>query len=95
MGDAAAYDALSRVVLGSLIRHVAADVAADASGGARVLDVGSGPGHLATRLARRHGLHMTSLDLDPAMIDRAQSRNGLHGGVGRALLVLRAQGSDR
>jgi SAM-dependent methyltransferase len=48
--------------------------------GARVLEVGCGPGHLSTRLAH-HGFDVTGLDLDPAMIARAQAnadrpRNG-------------------
>src|SRR5829696_4936605 len=77
IGDAVAYDAMSRLVLGSLFRSVAADVAAVAEAtvpdGARVLGVGCGPGHLSIRLARQHGLDMTDLDLDPAMIERARA----------------------
>ncbi len=42
-----------------------------ASPGARVLEVGCGPGHLSNRLARDHHLDVTGLDLDPAMIERA------------------------
>jgi ubiquinone/menaquinone biosynthesis C-methylase UbiE len=71
--DAAAYDALTRVVLGSLYRRIAADAATVVPGGARVLEVGCGPGHLSIRLARRHGLDVTGLDLDPAMIERARA----------------------
>jgi ubiquinone/menaquinone biosynthesis C-methylase UbiE len=48
------------------VNHVAPD-------GARVLEVGCGPGHLSIRLARQHGLDMTGLDLDPAMIERARA----------------------
>lgn len=73
IGDAVAYDAMSRLVLGSLFRSIAADVAAVAPDGARVLEVGCGPGHLSMRLARRHGLDVTGLDLDPAMIERARA----------------------
>ncbi len=74
MGDAVAYDnALSRLVLGSLLGPIAADVAAVAPDGARVLEVGCGPGHLSIRLARQHGLDVTGLDLDPAMIERARA----------------------
>lgn len=72
IGDAAAYDAHSRLAFGSLFRAIAADIAAVAPAGARVLEVGCGPGYLALRLARRHGLAVTGLDLDPAMIDRAR-----------------------
>ena len=73
MGDAAAYDSLSRVLLGPFYRSVAADVAAAAPIGGRVLDVGCGPGHLADRLARDHDLEVTGLDLDSSMIERARA----------------------
>jgi len=73
IGHAGVYDALSRLLLGPLYRRIAADVAAAAPAGARVLEVGCGPGHLSIRLARRHGLEVTGLDLDPAMIARAQA----------------------
>ena len=52
IGDAVAYDAMSRLLLGSLFRPIAADVAAVAPDGARVLEAGCGPGHLSIRLAR-------------------------------------------
>ncbi|HMC03805.1 MAG TPA: class I SAM-dependent methyltransferase [Cellulomonadaceae bacterium] len=71
MGDAARYDSLSGVLLGSFYDSVAADVAAAAPTAGRVLDVGCGPGHLANRLARDHGLEVTGLDLDPMMLERA------------------------
>jgi ubiquinone/menaquinone biosynthesis C-methylase UbiE len=80
IGDAAAYDALSRLLLGSLFRPVAAEVAAVAPAGALVLEVGCGPGHLSIRLARRHGLVVTGLDLDPAMIERARANANRAGG---------------
>lgn len=77
IGDTAAYDAMSRLFFGSLFGPIAADVAAVAEevapDGARVLEVGCGPGHLSIRLARRHGLDTTGLDLDPAMIGRARA----------------------
>jgi len=73
IGDAVSYDGLSRLMLGSLFGPIAADVAAAAAEGARVLEVGCGPGHLSIRLARQHGLHVTGLDLDPAMIERARA----------------------
>ncbi len=73
VGDAGVYDVNARLLLGSLYRGIAADVAAVAPYGARVLEVGCGPGHLSIRLARQHGLEVTGLDLDPAMIQRAQA----------------------
>jgi len=74
VGDAALYDALShRLLLGSLFGRIAADIAAVAPSGARVLEVGCGPGRLSIRLAREHGLDVVGLDLDPAMIERART----------------------
>jgi SAM-dependent methyltransferase len=73
VGDAGLYDAMSRLLLGPLVGRIAADVAAAAPDGGRVLEVGCGPGHLSIRLARRHGLEVTGLDLDPAMIERARA----------------------
>ena len=75
IGDAVAYDAMSRLLLGSLFRPIAADVAAVAPDGARVLEAGCGPGHLSIRLARQHGLDVSGLDLDPAMIERARANS--------------------
>jgi SAM-dependent methyltransferase len=72
IGDAVLYDTLSRLLLGPFLARIAADVAAVAPDGARVLEVGCGPGHLATRLAH-HGFDVTGLDLDPAMIARARA----------------------
>jgi SAM-dependent methyltransferase len=73
IGDAALYDALShRFLLGSLFDRIAADVAAVSPDGGRVLEVGCGPGRLSIRLARRYGVDMTGLDLDPAMMARAR-----------------------
>jgi SAM-dependent methyltransferase len=81
IGDAVAYDQMSRLLLGSFFGRIAADVAAAAPAGARVLEVGCGPGRLSIRLARQHGLHVTGLDLDPAMIGRARA-NAAHRGNG-------------
>jgi SAM-dependent methyltransferase len=90
VGDAVVYDALSRLLLGSLVERIAADVAAVAPDGARVLEVGCGPGHLSIRLARQHGFEVTGLDLDPAMIARARANADRPGNGDRrrpALLV--------
>lgn len=73
IGDAVAYDTLARLVFGSFFERVAADIAAPAPEGTRVLDVGCGPGQLTHVLARRHRLDVTGVDLDPAMIGRART----------------------
>src|SRR4029453_2428997 len=56
IGDAAAYDALSRLLFGSRFASIAADIAASAPSGATVLDVGCGPGHLGITLGGPYGL---------------------------------------
>jgi SAM-dependent methyltransferase len=89
IGDAVLYDTLSRLLLSPFLAGIAADVAAVAPDGARVLEVGCGPGHLSTRLGR-HGFDVTGLDLDPAMIARAQAntdRAGNRGGRRPSFLV--------
>jgi SAM-dependent methyltransferase len=73
VGDAAVYDTMTRLLLGPFVERIAADVAAAAPRGARVLEVGCGPGHLSIRLARHHGFDVTALDLDPAMVARARA----------------------
>ncbi len=88
---AALYHAIShRLLLGSLLERIAADVAAAAPDGARVLEVGCGPGRLSILLARRHGLDVTGLDLDPAMVERARAntaRSARHDGREPSFLV--------
>lgn len=73
VGDADAYDTMTRLVFRRFFERVAADVAAAARDGARVLEIGCGPGHLSILLAGRHGFDMTGLDLDPSMIERAHA----------------------
>ena len=83
IGDAALYDALShRFLLGPLFERIAADIGAVAPSGARLLEVGCGPGRLSILLARRYGFDVTGLDLDPAMIERARANveSSGHGG---------------
>jgi SAM-dependent methyltransferase len=73
IGNVVTYDYWTGFLLRSLFRGIAANVAAIAPIDARVLEVGCGPGHLSISMARQHGLDVTALDLDPAMIERARS----------------------
>jgi SAM-dependent methyltransferase len=84
MNHRGAYDRMSRLLLGGLFRGIARDVAATTPAGGRVLEVGSGPGHLAIRLAAEHGLNVVGIDLDPEMIDHARENADEAGGHGRA-----------
>ena len=81
IGDTVVNDTLSRL-LDPFFDGVAADVAVAAPPGTRVLEVGCGPGHLSNRLAHQHGLEMTGVDLDPAMIERARAKAGRPGSAG-------------
>jgi SAM-dependent methyltransferase len=78
IGDAGLYDAMSRLLFGSFFDGVAGDVGATVGEGAKVLEIGCGPGHLAIRLAE-HGLDVTALDVDVAMIARARANAALAG----------------
>jgi len=69
--DAVGYDMHTRLLFGSLYAGIAEDIAAAAPDGARLLEVGCGPGHLSLRLASGKGFDVTGLDLDPAMVERA------------------------
>ena len=73
IGDTGSYDRSARLLMGGLFRGIAADVAAAAPKQGKVLEVGCGPGLLAIQMARSHGLEVTGLDLDPAMIERARA----------------------
>jgi SAM-dependent methyltransferase len=71
--DAAIYDALShRFLLPSPFERIGADVAAIATDGARLLEVGCGPGRPSIQLARRYGLDATGLDLDQSGASRGK-----------------------
>jgi SAM-dependent methyltransferase len=83
IGHTGAYDALSQLLLNPFFGRIAADVAAVTPDDARVLEVGCGPGRLSIRLARQHGLEVTGLDLDPAMVDRARANADRRADVGR------------
>ncbi|MFE7712585.1 NUDIX domain-containing protein [Streptomyces sp. NPDC057486] len=49
--------------------------------GKRVLDIGSGPGHHAVHLARKHGALVDGIDLSPTQHQRALQAHGTEPGV--------------
>ena len=67
------YDTVFTRLLAGFYREVADEALEMAGPGARVLDIGCGPGQLAAELAQR-GLRVTATDLDPAMVERAEIR---------------------
>jgi len=68
------YDALVATVLEGFYARVAGEVAAAHPGG-KLLEVGSGPGQLAERLARETpGMTLTGVDISSAMVERAARR---------------------
>jgi SAM-dependent methyltransferase len=68
------YDALVASVLEGFYARVAGEMAATHAGG-KVLEVGSGPGRLAVRLAREApGTTLTGIDISEAMVERAARR---------------------
>jgi SAM-dependent methyltransferase len=72
--SAGAYDALVASVLEGFYARVAGEVAAAYPGG-KLLEVGSGPGRLAVRLAREApGTTLTGVDISDAMVERAARR---------------------
>jgi SAM-dependent methyltransferase len=72
--SAGAYDALFASVLEGFYARVAGEVAAAHPGG-NLLEVGSGPGRLAVRLAREApGMTLTGVDISDAMVERAARR---------------------
>ena len=72
--SAGAYDALVASVLEGFYARVTGEVAAAHPGG-NLLEVGSGPGRLAVRLAREApGMTLTGVDISGAMVERAARR---------------------
>ena len=72
--SAGAYDALVAAVLEGFYARVAGEVAAAHPGG-KLLEVGSGPGRLAVRLAREApNITLTGVDISEAMVERAARR---------------------
>jgi SAM-dependent methyltransferase len=72
--SAGAYDALIASVLEGFYARVTGEVAAAYSGG-KILEIGSGPGRLAVRLAREDpSMTLTGVDISGAMVERAARR---------------------
>ena len=72
--SAGAYDALVASVLEGSYARVAGEVAVAHPGG-KLLEVGSGPGRLAVRLAREGpGITLTGVDIPEAMVECAARR---------------------
>ena len=72
--SAGAYDALVASVLEGFYARVTGEVAAAYPRG-KLLEIGSGPGRLAVRLAREApGMTLTGVDISDAMVERAASR---------------------
>jgi SAM-dependent methyltransferase len=81
--SAGVYDALIATVLEGFYARVAGEVTAAHPGG-KVLEVGSGPGRLAVRLARAApGMTLTGVDISGAMVERASRRAAAAGLSGR------------
>ena len=71
--NATFYDALTAPMLGGFFTRAARGVA-ELAPRARVLEVGSGPGRLATRLAElAPDVRVTGVDISPEMVERANS----------------------
>jgi 2-polyprenyl-3-methyl-5-hydroxy-6-metoxy-1,4-benzoquinol methylase len=72
--SAGAYDALVATVLEGFYARVAGEVGSAHPGG-NLLEVGSGPGRLAVRLAREDPtMTLTGVDISEAMVERAARR---------------------
>lgn len=71
--SASLYDAIATPALGGFYQRVAEDLAKTAPR-ARVLEIGSGPGRLATKLAAlAPEVHVVGIDIVPEMVERASA----------------------
>ena len=69
--NAGSYDALAAPVLGGFFAGIARELAELAPGG-QVLEIGSGPGRLAVKLAElAQGVRVIGVDISPEMVERA------------------------
>ena len=75
MPSAGIYDRVTGVLCRGRYDEIARQIVADVPPGAAVLDAGCGPGEIAIRVARlAPSLRLTGLDIDAAMIDRAERK---------------------
>jgi ubiquinone/menaquinone biosynthesis C-methylase UbiE len=75
MPNAGVYDLVTHFVFGRRYDEIAEAIAAEAADGATVVDLGCGPGEVLVRLAgRAPTLHLTGVDVDAEMIERAQQK---------------------
>lgn len=82
--SASLYDALVGSVLEPFYERVAEEMVAACPQGGEMLEVGSGPGHLAVRLGQKApGLVVTGVDISPEMVERASRRVHEAGLAGR------------
>ncbi|MCL5025579.1 MAG: class I SAM-dependent methyltransferase [Chloroflexi bacterium] len=83
MPSAGIYDFFAGLVLSGVYARIARDIAVLHPEGLAV-DVGSGPGHLVTLLARAHpDLRIVGVDVSPSMVEIARGRAARAGLTGR------------
>jgi ubiquinone/menaquinone biosynthesis C-methylase UbiE len=75
MPGARSYDLVARMLFADRYRDIAGAIAAEVPPGSRLLDAGCGPGEVLARLATlAPGIETTGLDVDAAMIGRANRK---------------------
>jgi len=75
MPGPASYDLAARLLFRDRYAAIATAIAAEVPAGSRLLDVGCGPGEVLTTLATlAPEIETTGLDVDAAMIDRAERK---------------------
>jgi len=86
------YDLIAHWLFDDRYRAIASAIAAEVPAGAKLLDVGCGPGEVLARLATiAPAIEATGVDVDPAMIERAQRRADralARGATGRPAFVV-------
>jgi SAM-dependent methyltransferase len=86
--NATLYDAVTAPLLSGFFGRVATDLSGFALRG-QVLEVGSGPGRLAVKLAElAPGVQVTGVDISPEMVERANSLAANSGVADRVVFLL-------